>query len=99
MGVLVGVGGNQTTVGVGVWEGAGVSDGVGGIGVGGEQAVSAQIANKQMVKGKWANRPVCKNDRLPIRQFTNLLICLFVWFSNFTQSAQFGPALARQMPS
>lgn len=49
-GVLVAVGGNHTTVGVGVSEGAGVSVGVGGIRVGCVQEVSIKIVSKQASK-------------------------------------------------
>jgi hypothetical protein len=48
-GVLVSVGGNQTTVGVGVSEGVGVPVGKGVSGVVGRQAVSI-YANKQISK-------------------------------------------------
>ena len=102
MGVLVGVGGNQTTVRVGVCDGAGVSVGVGGISVGGEQAVSMKRANKQI-----AIVQVCELKRLLIRQLAVLLIRFFVFlplcsvlrFSSFTQSPRFGSAPGRQMPS
>lgn len=50
IGVFVAVGGNQTTVGVGVWEGAKVAVGVGGISVGGAQETSTQAARMQISK-------------------------------------------------
>jgi hypothetical protein len=56
IGVFVAVGGNQITVRVGVWDGAGVSVGVGGISVGGEQAVSVPMAKRKITKVKMANR-------------------------------------------
>jgi hypothetical protein len=63
MGVPVAVGGNQTTVGVGVSVGASVIVGVGGISVEGMQDARAQMAKVQISEN--THRLTCQIIDLP----------------------------------